>query len=162
MSPQRNQSVKNSARGVIINMNPKVVLKRLSGPHVKSLQKTPEQLHEVKSVKLELEILEFEENNFSSIFECPFCDYEAFSRMELLTEHVTSFHKITKTNKKTADVSMILRLLNISLTLLDYLNLDPTSASSGKPIITRKLFSHVANFSIFCDFQFLPKCELHS
>ena len=66
MFPQRNQSVKNSAKGVIINMNPKVVLEKFSGADVKSLQKTPEQLDEVKSVKLE--VLELEENNFSTIF----------------------------------------------------------------------------------------------
>jgi hypothetical protein len=53
-------------------MNPKVILERMSDPKVQSLQRTSL----IKNNKLEL--LDFEENN---LFECPFCDYEEFSKM---------------------------------------------------------------------------------
>jgi len=106
-------------------MNPKVVLERISGPEVESLQRTSED--EGKSDKLE--ILEYEEN---TVFECPFCDCEAYSRMELLGEHATSFHKISKAQKKSTDIVMIFRLLNISVTSLESVNLDQTSFLSGK------------------------------
>jgi len=114
MSRQRNQSVKKSAKGAIINMNPKVILEKMRDPKVQSLQRIPL----IKNVKLEL--LDFEEN-----FECPFCDYESFSSMEFLSKHVKDFHKISKTKKKSEDVAMILTLLNISVTSLDSLNPNP-------------------------------------
>ena len=130
MPGHRNQSVKSSAKGVVTKMNPRVVLKRLTGRHIKSLQKTPEKVEEENNVKLE--ILGFEENDFSAIFECPFCDNKVFSRMELLSKHVTVFHKISRTNKKSADIAMILSLLNISVASPEFLNLDPTSVLSGR------------------------------
>ncbi len=68
----RHRSVKKSAKSAIINMNPKVILERMSDPKVQSLQRTSL----IKNNKLEL--LDFEENN---LFECPFCDYEEFSKM---------------------------------------------------------------------------------
>jgi hypothetical protein len=126
MSGQRNQRVRSPAKSVIINMNPVVVLRKLTGPQVERLQRPPEIVDTEQNFKIE--VVEFEEANY----ECPFCDRAGFSRMNLLVVHVTGFHKISKNNTKSVDIAMILRLLSMSVTpQTKPMNFDQSLAGRG-------------------------------
>ena len=105
---------KTSAENVISNdpnMNPVVVLQRLTDSELKSLKKRS---NKPKSIKQEC----------FTLLKCPLCDIiDGFPDEDFLTEHFLKFHKISKKNpkrkKNSASVTAILRLLKIPVTSLE-------------------------------------------
>ena len=101
------------------NMNPVVVLQRLNDHELERLTNRSENKNLFYNYREE--VLEFEEID-SVIFECPFCDFEGFTKEELLTKHLIKSHKVSKKKPKvnnwndSVEVATLFRLLKIPVT----------------------------------------------